>query len=104
MAKNGTKATPKPKAAPKKKAATAEVVEKSETKVVERPKAKVIAKKLNLRTDASKEASVMTVLNEGQIVELIATDENSEWSWINCEVVAGVKMEGFVMSKFLEGI
>ena len=98
--KPATASKAKPKVEPEVKPA----VEESETKVVERPKAKVIANKLNLRTDATREASVMAILNKGTVVELIATDEDCTWSMVSCEPVAGVKMEGFVMSEFLEGI
>ena len=82
-----------------------------ETEVVEETKvnnfkAKVTANKLRLRDAPSTDAVIMNVFPEGTEVTILTENDKDnlgEWEFVSVSMLdGGIKMEGYMMTKFLE--
>ena len=87
------------------------VEETEETEEVEETevnnfKAKVTANKLRLRDAPSTDAVIMNVFPEGTEVTILTENDKDnlgEWEFVSVSMLdGGIKMEGYMMTKFLE--
>ena len=85
---------------------TEEVEEKIEETKVKNFKAKVIADALRLRDAPSTDAVVMHVFPKGTEVTILTENDKDKlgaWEFVSISMVnGGLKMEGYMMTKFLE--
>ena len=85
---------------------TEEVEEKVEETKVKNFKAKVIADALRLRDAPSTDAVVMHVFPKGTEVTILTENDKDKlgvWEFVSISMVnGGIKMEGYMMTKFLE--
>lgn len=76
---------------------------REEVKEAPKPKPKfaivVNSKRVNMRMDASKEAPVKMILDQGMKVEILDTNSDKTWSKIRFK-----NTNGFMMSKFLKAV
>ena len=84
----------------------AEETEEVEETKVNNFKAKVTANKLRLRDAPSTDAVIMNVFPEGTEVTILTENDKDnlgEWEFVSVSMLdGGIKMEGYMMTKFLE--
>ena len=85
---------------------TVEETEEVEETKVNNFKAKVTANKLRLRDAPSTDAVIMNVFPEGTKVTILTENDKDnlgEWEFVSVSMLdGGIKMEGYMMTKFLE--
>ena len=85
---------------------TVEETEEVEETKVNNFKAKVTANKLRLRDAPSTDAVIMNVFSEGTEVTILTENNKNnlgEWEFVSVSMLdGGIKMEGYMMTKFLE--
>lgn len=78
-----------------------EVEEVQAKEPVVKKKARVKAHALNLRVGPSKNEKVLTILKQGQIVEVDPNFDSNIWSYVTADVEFGT-VSGYVMTKFIK--